>query len=150
LPEYVSLSLGIRLSTVGIVDKHSEWAQMTFQVPLIVNINPPSNSNLDDKEHPTHVDDISRELHRIPKDNIMKMDWHSANAAIVNRKKAKLLNIIRDIEFLLHNPNGLPISARDMLIVYSRFLVWRRDLPTVISNTSNKYAQLLPHTLSML
>ncbi|PQE11433.1 hypothetical protein CJF30_00011453 [Rutstroemia sp. NJR-2017a BBW] len=112
--------------------------------------NPHGNTNLDDEEYSTNIDDISQALYRIPKDNITKMDWHSAHIAIVNKEKAKLLSIVRDVEVLLYNPSGPSISARDMLIVYSRFLAWRRDLPKVISNTSDKHTQLLPHTLSLL
>jgi hypothetical protein len=146
----VSLSLSIRFSTVGIVDKCSEWAQMTFQVPLIVNINPPSNSNLDDEERDMQIDKMRWAFYRNPLDNKTGIDWHPSLTATIHKEKAKLLDIVYDVEVLLYSSGGPPISAQDILNIYSRFITWHEDLPCAIGNTSNKPTQLLPHAISIL
>jgi hypothetical protein len=150
LPERVSLSLSIRFSPVGIVDKYSEWAQMTFQVPLIVNINPPSNSNLDDEVYDMQIDKRSWAFYRNPLDSEMEIDWRPSLAATTHREKAKLLDIVYDVEVLLYSSGGLPISAQDILNIYSRFITWREDLPRAIGDTSNRHTRFLPHAVSML
>jgi hypothetical protein len=122
---------------------------MTFQVPLIVNINPPSNSKLDE-ERDMQIDKRRWAFYRNLLDSETEIDWRPSLAATIHQEKAKLLDIVYDVEVLLYSSGGPPISAQDILNMYSRFITWREDLPRAIDNTINKHTQLLPHALSML
>jgi hypothetical protein len=123
---------------------------MTFQVPLIVNTNPHNNSNLDDEERDMQIDKRRWVFYPNPLESETEIDWCPSLAATIQQEKAKLLNIVYDVEVLLYSSGGRPISAQDMLNTFSRFITWREDLPGAIGNTSNKPIRLVPHALSLL
>ncbi|PQE17802.1 nitrogen assimilation transcription factor nirA protein [Rutstroemia sp. NJR-2017a BVV2] len=115
--------------TVGKADSCSEWAQMTFRVLPVVNETASDDSTPDSEERDMQIDEIRWR------------DWYPSLMAITNQEKAKLLDIVYDIEVLLYSSGGLPISV---------FIIWREDLLCVIDNTINKHTQLLLYAISML
>ncbi|KAM3067486.1 hypothetical protein ACMFMG_011631 [Clarireedia jacksonii] len=127
-----------------------EWAQMTFRTPPVFNTTF-SNYLTVDEVYDQQLDEREWAFYRFPRDNNdQNISWQSSFMATNNREKAKFAAIVGDIEILLYDVNGPPISAEHILNLYGRLKAWRNELPSIIANSSNKHTQLLPHTISLL
>jgi hypothetical protein len=125
------------------VNQISEWAQMTFQVPPIVN--PPPYDNVEERD--TDLDDAKWYYYRYLNDQCPA--WPGL-LATTNREKSKLTAIIQDVTTMLYTDRGPQISARQLLEHYGRLVTWRKELPDVVGNIENNNSQALPHVLSLL
>lgn len=116
---------------------------MTFQLPSIVPSIPVDivNSAVDN-----NLDNAQWYFYRQRHDQCPA--WPSM-IATTNREKAKLVNIIRNVNIMLYESNGPYISARNILEQYSRFTAWRKALPETVECMVEHKSQPLPHVLSL-
>lgn len=120
----------------------SEWTQMTFQVPSTI---PPIPVDIIESVD-NNLDNARWFFYRQRHDQCPA--WASMTAT-TNREKAKLVNIIRDVNIMLYTPHGPSISARDILEQYSRYTAWRKALPAAVECMVENISQPLPHVLSL-
>jgi hypothetical protein len=121
----------------------SEWAQMTFRVPMpLTSI--PFHSN---KEHDLGLDNTNWYFYRNVNDQCPA--WPSL-LATTNREKARLIDIINDVTTILYGQRSDRISAREVIEQYKRYLGWRAELPNIIGDIEVNKSQPLPHVLSLL
>jgi Fungal specific transcription factor domain len=120
-----------------------EWAQMTFQVPPLIN----SAIYNDIEEIDEEIDAAKWYFYRYVNDQCPA--WPGL-LATTNREKSKLTTIIQDVVTMMYTHYGPQISAHHLLQQYGRLVAWREDLPSVIGNIENNNSQALPHVLSLL
>jgi hypothetical protein len=70
--------------------------------------------------------------------------------ATTDREKSKLMAIINDAATMMYSSHGPMLTADDVLHLYGRFVIWRKDLPSSIGNIESYNSQALPHVLSLL
>jgi hypothetical protein len=127
----------------GIRSLNVEWAQVTFQVPESLGFTP--SEDIDDNYG--KLDDAKWYFYRYVNDQCPA--WPGL-LATTNREKAKLIDIIHDVSTMMYTKKGPRISAYNVLLQYSRFVTWRKELPSIIGNIENNNSQALPHVLSLL
>ncbi|TVY44768.1 Nitrogen assimilation transcription factor [Lachnellula subtilissima] len=127
----------------GVQNLNVEWAQITFQVPVIVNYTASDTIEEDDSK----LDEARWYFYRYVNDQCPA--WPGL-LATTNREKSKLIGIIRDMATMMYSQPDSKISARQILQQYSRFVAWQDDLPTSIGDIENNNSQALPHVLSLL
>jgi len=121
----------------------SEWAQMTFQAPPIVEsavYN--STEEVDDL-----LDNQNWYPYRFSKE---QPEARRSLLATTNREKSKLNVILQDIATMVYSQRGPSISARQFLFQYGRLRAWREQLPDVLSSFEDGNEKVLPHVLYLL
>lgn len=121
----------------------SEWSQLTFQVPPVLNS--PTYGACEDSDGT--LDDAKWYFYRSIHEQCPS--WPGL-LATTNREKSKLTAIIQDVVTTMYAPGGSLISARDVLHQYSRFISWREELSSDIDNLESHDSHALPHVLSLL
>lgn len=124
-------------------DRFSEWAQATFQAPLIIT-SPPFEGSEDNDEI---LDVENWNFYRYVSDQCPP--WPCL-LDTTNREKSKLIDIINDAATKMYSPHAEKLGADDVLRLYGRFLTWRKELPSSIGNIESHNSQALPHVLSLL
>lgn len=137
--EYVSSLLTIY---TFLLSNGSEWAQMTFQAP-IVSLNVPFELLSRDV---AQKDNLHWYYYRFEADEPPAWPCALATTAI---ERAKLTAIIRDVTELYHGYQRGSISARDVLQQYKRYNTWRKELSASLGDIEN-HSQAMPHVLTML
>ena len=115
---------------------------MTFQLPTTISLMP-----YEDPEDDELLDDAKWYFYRYVHDQCPA--WPSL-LATTNREKSKLIEIIQDVVTMMYGQQSLGIDASQILHLYSRYVTWRRELPSVIGNVENNSGQALPHVLCLL
>ncbi|KAL2061541.1 hypothetical protein VTL71DRAFT_6918 [Oculimacula yallundae] len=131
----------------GIRNLNIEWAQMTFQVPLIVEF--AINDNIEDNDasldarnwYPYRYADRFEMEHPQGRPSLL---------ATTNREKSKLTAILQDIATMIYTQRGPSISAKQFLHQYGRLRTWREQLPKELGDVKDIRHQILPHVLYLL
>lgn len=125
------------------INAFSEWAQATFQVPpTVISAAFEDNEDYDDK-----LDEEPWWCYRYVNDTTPP--WPGI-LATTNREKSKLIDIINDTTSMMYTSQGTKLTANDVLRLYSRFVMWREELPSSIGKIESHSSQALPHVLSLL
>jgi hypothetical protein len=130
-------------SAIILTNGLSEWAQMTFQVPPTINATPFDSI----EENEDKLDEAKWYFYRFANDQCPA--W-SSFLATTNREKSKLIAIIQDVATTMYSQQGPQLSAHHVQQLYSRFVAWRNDLPSIIRKIKSNNTQALPHVLSLL
>ena len=117
---------------------------MTFRVPHAIDISYVRDNVLDDKQL-----DLTRwHIYSTPSSLVPSRPSFQATTT---RQKAKLIAIVYDMTTTLYSHRNPPISARSILDLYGRFLLWREEFAKALvslDTTNSGYG--LPHILSLL
>jgi hypothetical protein len=130
------------LSLNSPANPNSEWAQVTFQFPSILELRDIENTH--DEED--SLDNMRWHFYRFEKGQCQS--WPSL-LATTNREKVKLVSIINDVSMMIWSPLSNTITARHVLEQYSKFVAWRVALPSILGDAETG-TQGLPHVLSLL
>ncbi|KAF4628811.1 hypothetical protein G7Y89_g9344 [Cudoniella acicularis] len=99
----------------GIRNLNVEWAQVTFQVPPVVQY-----TSFDEVgENESKLDEARWYFYRYVNDQCPA--WPGL-LATTNREKSKLIRIVQDVATMMYNQQGPQLSAHDVLQQYSRIL----------------------------
>lgn len=138
-------SVVLRTTIQGIRCLNVEWAQATFESPMILSsatyeycmAHDQFDNSLSDEESWHHYTSSSNSNPCGP-----------SLLATLNSEKLKLMNIIGDVCNMMYGSSSAVITARDILKTYSRFIDWRKNLPPCIAE--DKHSQSLPHVISLM
>ena len=130
------------LSLNSPANPNSEWAQVTFQFPSILELR--DIENTDDEED--SLDNMRWHFYQFEKGQCQS--WPSL-LATTNREKVKLVSIINDVSMMIWSPLSNTITARPVLEQYRKFVAWRLALPSILGDAETG-TQGLPHVLSLL
>ncbi|OBT66212.1 hypothetical protein VE03_04312 [Pseudogymnoascus sp. 23342-1-I1] len=126
----------------GIRCLNVEWAQVTFQFPLILRFCDVENTHDEDASH----DELPWYFYRYEGDQFPASQSHLATT---NREKIKLISIINSVSMMICCPLSTTITARQVLEQYRKFVTWRAELPPILAEAETS-TQALPHVLSLL
>jgi len=121
----------------------SEWAQMTFQVPPIVE----SATDDSTEEADNNLDNGNWYPYKHAKE---QPEPRRSLLATTNREKSKLNVILQDIATIIYSQRGSPVSARQFLYQYGRLRTWREELPDELADFEDSTRYALPHVLYLL
>lgn len=120
---------------------HSEWSHILLQKPLsTAPENVERTRGCEEK-----IDSLTWYDYRFMQDCYLGRPGLFATS---NREKAKLIHIIRDATLLYSSTKH--IGADQVLVLYGRFLRWRREFPHAIGDFRDAGRVMLPHVLSLL
>ncbi|KAE8442503.1 hypothetical protein EG329_003284 [Mollisiaceae sp. DMI_Dod_QoI] len=126
----------------GVRNLNIEWAQITFQVPPVMNFAIHDTSD----EFDVKLDDARWYFYRSIHDQCPS--WPGF-LATTNREKSKLTAIIQDVVTIMYTPGGPLITAHQILQQYRRLMAWREQLSSEIDNFESHDGHALPHVLSL-
>ncbi|KAH6716646.1 hypothetical protein BKA61DRAFT_476595 [Leptodontidium sp. MPI-SDFR-AT-0119] len=132
-----------KVTVRGIRNLNIEWAQMTFQVPPIVESM--TYDGIDEID--ASIDDANWYPYRSPRGN---PKGRRSLLATTNQEKSKLTAILQDIATMVYTQRGPLISARQFLHQYGRLRAWRQELPAELGDVEDDSQQVLPYVLSLL
>ncbi|KAL5348286.1 hypothetical protein ACLOAV_006768 [Pseudogymnoascus australis] len=126
----------------GIRCLNVEWAQVTFQLPLILGFCDVENTPDENASH----DELPWYFYRYEGDRCPAWPSHLATT---NREKVKLISIINNVSMMICSPLSTTITARQVLEQYREFATWRAALPPILGDAETR-TETLPHVLSLL
>jgi len=127
----------------GVRNLNIEWAQMTFQVPPIVE----SATDDSTEEADNNLDNGNWYPYKHAKE---QPEPRRSLLATTNREKSKLNVILQDIATIIYSQRGSPVSARQFLYQYGRLRTWREELPDELADFEDSTRYALPHVLYLL
>lgn len=123
-------------------NEDSDWAQFTFQVPTLFQV----PASLDLPNFSISQDTESWRLYRHLGDK-SQPEQHSFTTC-VSAAHAKLLRIIHDTLALFYHGHEASASARDLMVQYERYVVWKDNLPDEIAMADETTRQV-PHVIAI-
>ncbi|MCJ1474840.1 hypothetical protein MMC13_003500 [Lambiella insularis] len=126
----------------GIYSLSVDWAQFTFQVPTLFQI-PPS---LEIRPFGIIQDMEPWQLYRHLSDQAQPE--RQSFIILTASAHAKLLRIIHDTLALFYHSHEGSVSARELMVQYERYIVWKDNLPDEIA-MANAETHQLPHVIAL-
>lgn len=117
---------------------------MAFRIPHVIDMTFVRENAVDDER----LDMTRWHIYSTPKGVVSS--WPSLQAT-TTRQKSKLIGIVHDMTTILYSESDPPISARTILDLYKRFILWREDFAeALIGVAAENNGHGLPHILSLL